>query len=236
MQLPGTPSLLLLFFVLIFVPWLAYRGARRTNSNTVLPSRASMWSSTIILQILLLALAWIVGNTFGYDPFAGPSTIRMRDIGIAIVALASFFLMRLIIRAFRDDEERRKMLVYRIAPRNGSEWALWIVVVLAASISEEVVYRGVTMQILWYSLGNPWLAAVLGALAFAAAHWAQGLKSGVMIFAIAIVMHALVALTRTLILAMTIHAIYDFIAGCLISREATRLGLVRDDTSLNQSA
>lgn len=88
-----------------------------------------------------------------------------------------------------------------------------------ASVREEIAYRGVAMSILWYSLGNPWIAALICAIAFAAAHWAQGAKSGVFIFFLALMMHGLVAITGTLILAMVVHGIYDFVAGYLISRE-----------------
>ena len=126
------------------------------------------------------------------------------------------------------------MLVYRIAPQTSTEWILWTATVLVASISEEVAYRGVTMQILWYSLGDPWVAVLLCAVAFAAAHMAQGLKSSIFIFGFALIMHALVALTGTLILAMIIHAIYDFAAGYLISIEAKRLGIDGNNSTQTQ--
>ncbi len=52
-------------------------------------------------------------------------------------------------------------------------------------VAEEIGYRGVAMSILWYSLGSRWLAGFICAAAFAAAHWIQGAKSGVVLFAIA---------------------------------------------------
>jgi membrane protease YdiL (CAAX protease family) len=94
--------------------------------------------------------------------------------------------------------------------------------VLAASVAEEAAYRGVGMSILWYYLGNPWLAALLCAAAFSLGHSTQGWKSASVIFAMALAFHGLVALTGTLVLAMVVHAIYDFVAGDRIRRDTAR--------------
>ena len=241
MQMPGVPSITVLVVILLVMPWLAFRGAQRRaaalrDPKFRLPPRPVIWISTIVSQLILLTLTWVTGNGFGYAPFDGVGTITLRDVIAAMVALGSFFLMRGIARRFRADDERKKMLVYQIVPRCSVEWILWIAAVIVASISEEVVYRGVTMQILWYSLGNPWAAALICAVAFAAAHWAQGFKSAMFIFAFALVTHLLVWVTGTLILAMIIHAIYDLAAGYLISREAKRLGIPSDDSPQEQPA
>jgi membrane protease YdiL (CAAX protease family) len=114
--------------------------------------------------------------------------------------------------------------VYKLAPRTPRQWALWALAIACASIAEEAFYRGVGMSILWYSLGNPWISALLCAAAFAVAHSVQGLRSTVFIGLIALVKHALVAITGTLLLAMLVHAVYDLIAGWLIAREAETMG------------
>ena len=78
------------------------------------------------------------------------------------------------------------------------------------------------MSILWYVFGSPWPAVLICALGFAAAHWSQGWKSVLAIFLIALVAHALVWFTNTLVLMMIVHAAYDFIAGYLIARDAPK--------------
>jgi membrane protease YdiL (CAAX protease family) len=78
-----------------------------------------------------------------------------------------------------------------------------------AGVSEEAAYRGVLTQVLWHELGNPWIAVFVAAIAFAIAHALQGWKSTLIIFVIACVMHALVWLTGTLVIAMVVHATYD---------------------------
>jgi membrane protease YdiL (CAAX protease family) len=142
---------------------------------------------------------------------------------MAAAALLACFALRQVLRALQPEEQRRRMMVYFLAPRSPREWVGAMAAILVASVAEEAAYRGIGMTILWYWLGNPWLAATLCAFAFALAHWVQGFRSGVFIFALALVMHALCVLTGTLVLAMIVHALYDFVAAGLIAREARRL-------------
>lgn len=228
MHIPGWPSLLFLAYILLLLPWMALQSARRLAAGPEgrpqmqLPSRTAIWTRAIILEGVMLVFALAVGAGFGFEPFYGVSTIGFVEVGAAVLALGLCFLLRFIVRALRSEQERRKLLVFRIAPRTGQEWALWIVTVVFASVTEEIVYRGVAMSILWYMLGNAWIAALISAIGFAGAHWTQGAKSGVVIFFIGLVMQGLVAVTATLVLAMIIHALYDLVAGYLIAREARR--------------
>lgn len=173
------------------------------------------------MQCVLLFLAWRTGSGFDFDIFAAPA-VTARDAVTALAALAACFVLRSLARSIHSEEERRRLMVYSLAPRTPREKALRTATVLVASVAEEAAYRGVGMSILWYALGNPWPAALVSALAFALAHWTQGWKSGIVIFCIALVFHGLVAVTGTLVLAMGVHAIYDFVAGYLIAREARR--------------
>ena len=233
MNVPGTPSLVFLAYLLGILPMMAIASARRIRaveggtSGKLLPSRAAVWAGTLAMLLGVFALAWWVGSGFEFEIFALP-TFGARELIAAIVALGLLFVIRAILRAVRSEEERRKLVVYKLAPRGAREWFLWSAMILAAGVAEEAAYRGVGMQILWYTLGNPWIAAVICSLAFAVAHWMQGHKSCAAIFAIALVMHGLVAFTQTLVLAMIVHAIYDFIAGALIRRQA--------DIDMNQVA
>lgn len=228
MRLPGAGSLVILFWLFVLLPWSALRSARvvaahRAAHGGALPvSRTSIWLSTLLVMALLLLFSWFVGRSFGYDAFAVPP-LGVREYGLAVAALVTCLGLRLVARRMHRPEERRGLVVFAIAPRTADERALAIVVILVASVAEEVAYRGVAMNILWWSLGNPWLAAVACATAFALAHAVQGWKSGLVVFAIALVMHGLVASTGTLVLAMGVHAAYDLIAGHLIRAEALRL-------------
>jgi len=225
MHLPNTASLLFLFYLLLYLPWLARQSAARLRAMREAaapgPSRERIWLSALIGQALLLLLAVLAGRSFGYPFFALPA-LGAREIGAAVAALALYLGLRALSRAWRTEEERRRMMVYFLAPRTPRDWLLWTATVVAASIAEEVAYRGVGMWILEWSLGNAWIAALISAIAFALAHWTQGVKSGLVIFAMALVMQGLVQWTGTLLLAVIVHATYDFIAGVRISRDARR--------------
>ena len=229
MTLPGSPSLVFLLYLLVVLPMAAIRSARVLRAARAgampkaFPTREAIWIRTMISLGALLFLSWMVGRTFDYDLFAAPP-LGARDLALAAGALLACFAQRQALRALRPEEERRRLMVYFLAPRSPREWALAIGTILLAGVAEEAAYRGVGMAILWYGLGSPWLAAFLCALAFALAHWVQGLKSGVLIFVMALVFHALCALTGTLVLAMIIHVIYDVVSAVLIAREARQLG------------
>jgi len=222
--LPGLQSLLFLAFLLLLLPSAAIRSARRLRmagtegTPRPVPSRVRVWSSSLALQGMLLLAAWYTGRGFDYRIFHA-SAIGAAEIGAAVATLGILFLLRARIRARRPAEERKNLAVYRLSPRTPLEWTLWTATVLVASVAEEAAYRGVGMSILWYSLGNPWLAAPICAAAFALAHAVQGWRSMVAIFQIGLLMHALVAVAGTLVLAMAVHAAYDCVAGVLIARE-----------------
>lgn len=227
MRIPGLISLLFLAYLLVLMPLAAFRSAlvlreaRSGAAHQPLPSRASIWTRTTGSLLALLGLAWFTGSGFGYRPFAAPS-IGLAAVLAAVATLVVYFALRAVSRAVRSEAERRGMTVFSLAPRSPREWRLWTLTVLVASVAEEVAYRGVGMEILWYALGNPWLAAGICALAFALAHWTQGWKSAVIVALMALATHGLVAFTGTLVLAMVVHAGYDLVAGVLIAREARR--------------
>jgi membrane protease YdiL (CAAX protease family) len=220
--MPGAPGLAFLAFLLVFVPWMAVRSARRVKAAGIPGSRESVWLGTMLSLAVLFGLAWLVSRGWDDQPFAMPP-LGLREWAAAAAALAACVGIRAIGRATRSAEERKKLLVFRIAPRTPREWALWKLTVLFAAVAEETAYRGVGMAILWHWLGNPWVPSLLLAAAFAMAHALQGWKSGLLVFAIALVMHALVIYTQTLVLAMAVHAVYDLVAGYWIGREAAAL-------------
>jgi membrane protease YdiL (CAAX protease family) len=180
-----------------------------------------MWRGTLLSQGALLLFSWIVAASFGYRLFASPR-LGVREALAGALALTLLFGLRWLLRALRPEHQRTGLMVYRIAPRTTREWSLWLACVTVASVAEEAAYRGVGMSILWFSLGSPWPAALLCALAFALAHMGQGRASVLVIFAVALVMHALVAVTGTLVLAMILHLAFDLVAGITIARESSR--------------
>ena len=228
MQSPGAPSLVFLAFVLVYLPWAALRSRRRLaelraegGAQRKL-TREAVWTSTIVSLLVLLVLAVLVGRSFDYDFFVWPA-LDWQAPAATVGAFAACLLLRQMARKLRTEEERRRALVYIIAPRTPRERALWALACVMAGVAEETAYRGVGMATLWYALGNPWASALILAAAFAVAHAAQGWKSALAVFGIALVMHALVQFTGSLLPAIVVHATYDLVAGAIIARDARRM-------------
>jgi hypothetical protein len=83
----------------------------------------------------------------------------------------------------------------------------------------------VAWSLLTHYTGNTSLAAAICVAAFALHHVTQTWKSVVAIAGIAVFMHALVAFTGTLVLAMGVHALYDLVVAVLIARRAAQIEL-----------
>ncbi|HET8946646.1 MAG TPA: hypothetical protein VFQ07_06655, partial [Candidatus Polarisedimenticolia bacterium] len=150
-MMPDGPSLLFLAFLLGFLPWAAVRSARRVRPALERSGPGSrrgrllVMANTLFAQGLLLLLAWLAGRSFGFRFFAPAAPWAVLP---AAVALAICFGLRALARAWRTEEERRKLVVYRLAPRSAVEWSVYLVLALAASVIEEIAYRGVGAAIL----------------------------------------------------------------------------------------
>jgi membrane protease YdiL (CAAX protease family) len=230
----GLPSDIYLFFLLAFLPFMAIRSARVFNApapadgaprKRPIPSRATMFANTSVMLVMLFLLAWFTARSFGYRIFAY-ETIGARELLAGLVALGVMVALIPVSRMMRTAEALRNAPINRMMPQNPHETAIYSLMAVIAGISEEAAYRGVLTQILWYALGNPWLAMFIAAVAFAVVHGIQGWKSALLVFVIACLMHALVWFTGTLVIAMFVHAIYDLAVPTL--RRKISLGLPKD--------
>ena len=220
--------MLFLFYLLLVLPWMAFRSRQKLNNGREADidrfSDAELdriWRITLINLSIMFVLSWAVGDGFGFRIFVLP-TLNADVILATTAALLLCLLIRRVARRIRPHSERRKLLVFALAPRNRRQWLLKSVVVLCACVAEESAYRGVAWQILSYSTGQHQLAAVICSVAFALAHWVQGWISILMIFFVAVIMHGLVEYSNSLVPAMLVHGVFDFIAIALISREASQ--------------
>src|SRR5688572_17370171 len=201
-SVPGSLELLFLAWMLIGLPLLAIRSARKVREALArdpdqgLPPRISIWMGTVVMLAGLFVFAGIVAGEPWIEAFALPA-LGLREILAVLAALLLLLAIHLCLCASRSEAERRELVVYKLAPRGAREWMVWSAMVVVASIAEEAAYRGVLMSILEWIGVSAWIAALISAVAFAAAHWMQGWKSGLAIFAIALVMHGLVAITHT---------------------------------------
>jgi hypothetical protein len=224
---PSAVGLVLLAHLLVVLPVLVWRSVKQLRAaaaanngpEAVLPvPRSQIFVSTILMLGVLFLLAWLAGRDYRYDVFWFES-IGGRDVVAGLAAFALALALLGVNRAMRTKAERRRTTVYAMLPRSPSEWARYVVMAMAAGVAEEAAYRGVGMYVLSELLGNGWVAALILATAFALAHLIQEWKSVAIIFVMALAMHALVAVTGTLVVAMVVHAGYDIVAGVLGARE-----------------
>lgn len=223
------PEWFLLGYIGLFLPWVAVRSRQRFRAlespdaeareaaEEELPSSPRILTSTLFTLAALALYCWLLAPTWQYDLLGG-APIDANAVEWGVAALAAQIGLLALSRAMRSPEERRRLVIRRLVPRRGRDWGLMLLVIVAAAFAEEASYRGLGMLFLGFLTGNAWLSAFLLAGAFAVAHAVQGRKSMVIVFAMALVMHALVALTGTLVVAMVVHAAYDLGAVVVTAR------------------
>lgn len=214
----GLGSGLYVVYVVVLVPSVAFRSARvfnapRETSNVLvaMPPLTRIYANTLLMLAVLFVFASLTARTFGYRVFALPR-FGANELVAGVCALLFQFAMSYFNLVAWPADDSRGLTVERLLPRTSSEKALYAVTSIVAGVAEEAAYRGVLMSILWYALGNVWLAVFISALAFALGHALQGWKSMAVIFIMACSMHAVVWYTGTLVVAMAVHAVYDLLA------------------------
>jgi membrane protease YdiL (CAAX protease family) len=139
----------------------------------------------------------------------------------AVLALGGIVVMR---PHWRKNVETRDPTVRLFMPTNAAERRLWVMLAVAAGVSEEVTYRGVLFALLWMLTGSGWVAAVIASIVFGVSHAVQGWKTAGIITIIAFLLHGLVAVSGTLYPAIVAHAVYDIVAGLTYGRLGRTLG------------
>ena len=202
-------SAVFVLLMLVVMPIGAVRSksivARRGRSE---PQRADLLTRALLVQLLLFLFAFLVARSEGMAIWA------WRGFGLGTIAIAAGALTFLLTVGalswhLRTPDERRTLWMRHLLPETSGQWALWLLLSLAAGIAEETAYRGVLVVLLASATASFVLAVVLSAAAFAVVHYPQGAKIMGWVFAIGLVMQAVVAATGTLYIAMGVHAVYD---------------------------
>lgn len=233
------PSLLgawLLVWLFVVLPRAAWRSRRVLDAARGSPhartdpdarasapeiTRARILTGTLLVLGLTFAIAWAVARELELGLFAH-ARLGPRELLLGAAALALLLALRLLARVGLSREQRLRRRALAWLPRTRGEWVLFAATSVAAGIAEEAAYRGMAVVVLEWVLGSRLLAIALSALAFAAGHLTQELRSVLVIFALALVLQGLVELTDTLVVAMVVHALYDLLAGWL-AREDVRV-------------
>src|ERR1051326_1157550 len=218
-------SALFVLLVLVVMPIGAVRSkalvsgrATQRRAARSAPGRSDILARALVVQLLLFGLSFFVARPQRMDLWSWTG-VRPTTVGIAIGALGALLGVGALSWRLRTPDERRTLWLRHLLPRTSLQWALWLVVSVAAGIAEETAYRGGLVVLLASLTASFVTAVVLSAFAFALAHYPQGAKSMGWVFAIGLVMQAVVAATGTLYVAMGVHAVYDVTAAILAAGE-----------------
>jgi len=101
-----------------------------------------------------------------------------------------------------------------LMPSTDSGLAWWIVVSLSAGLCEEFLFRGYLIWVLMPFLGW-WGAAAISVVLFAIAHAYQGRKGILTAGIVGVALAATVAIFKSLVPAIALHALIDLSSGCI---------------------
>jgi membrane protease YdiL (CAAX protease family) len=212
------------YFILLhagLIPWSTYRARRRLTGRPTLPPRAKHLTSTLLVQVVLLGLALLIARVCGIGLFPPlwPGPLHLA-VGLAVLAVMLAAMVPLWKRAVAKGDRR----LYFFMPEGRGEKALWVGVAAAAGVGEETTYRGVLYALFLNLAGRWWIAALLSALVFGAAHAFQSRRSMAIIFCFSLIFQTLVLWTGALYVSMLIHVLYDVVAGFTYSRLGREMG------------
>lgn len=218
--MPGPMGWYFLLFMLVLVPWLAFK-TKRTFAEGVYPSRMRVMQSTLLQQAFFGGFAWWTSRLewLRVLPIAAP-----RWDALAAAALFVVVAVLAMWPAWRHTVQLRQRRTLLLMPQGPTERAMWIAVSAAAGVSEELVWRGVLWGLLARVTGDVVLAAAICVAVFSLAHVLQGWRSMALIAVFSALFHVMVWAAGTLAGAMLAHAIYDVIAGFSYARLARDSG------------
>lgn len=200
----------------------AMRSADESAADARGPSRMPLYAQALFTHLLLFLAAVAAARAESVALFASED-LGWRAVVAAVATFAAVVAVGELSWRSRSPEERGRLWVRRILPRTRGERRAWVVVSAGAAIAEEVAYRGAFVAFAAAATGSLTVAVVAAAVAFAAVHAPQGFAGVGYVFVIALLQHALVWFTGTLLLAIVVHFAYDVLAGLWLAR---RHGLV----------
>jgi len=208
-------GLMLLVFAGVFLPILIIKSARRLGTGPLPISRTRFYRQTIIFQLFIAALAAWTAYTHGILAMPLPQWPLLGWSAAAVMYAVTVLTLKL---RWPSRSAASKQRLYDILPHNSGEMVPYVFVCIAAGIAEEFVYRGVMTELAQRLIGIEMVTIVAVSISFAASHATQGLRGMIAVFGIALICHALVLLSQSLIPVMVFHFAYDLTAGMLIPK------------------
>jgi membrane protease YdiL (CAAX protease family) len=190
--------------------------ARASGSGSELP-RLPLYVNALFTHAILFGVAVLAARAGGMPVRIRPS-VDAFDVGAALLTLGAVVALGEMSWRSHSPAERDRLWVRQILPRSAAERRAWVLVSAGAALAEEVAYRGAFVSFALAATGSLPVAIAASAVAFAAVHAPQGLSGVGYVFVIALLHHALVLFTGTLVLAIAVHFVYDVLAGLWLAR------------------
>jgi len=200
----------------IFVPIAAVIQAR-TTPPTRSRQKVKQRLKNSLMTIAFTFLALYVAREEWISVYRRPA-LNITNVLASLGTLVAALVIAELLLTTRTPEQRRRLWVNQIIPRNREERAVWIFSSTVAGVCEEIVYRGVLFILIAAITGSVVVGALASAVSFALAHAKQGRKSVIFIGAVALVFQGLVIVSASLWPAMAVHSLYNIIRGFRASR------------------
>lgn len=207
-----------LFFLFVILP----RSAARSRNVLDTPAgkaitRRRVYLMTMLSMFFVGVLTFMTAWRSDIELFPR----RMLTLGDALVIVIALAL-KLTVGLVRLRTGQVLPRTQKLAPRTPVERILATLLIAQTAVVEECTYRGVAFTLLTWYTGNPWLAALLSAVAFGLAHLLQGGRAAIVAGLHGLSDQAVVAITGYLYPAMIVHFVYDWIFGAALARHAAR--------------
>jgi membrane protease YdiL (CAAX protease family) len=218
------PDHLVVAFLLLVAPaWGAWEYRKFVREARAGKERARVnnfrWTIVNEWVFVLLLLVWwmLAGRSLSALGFVLPPGIRtvaglvLTALGLLLLALQWRAMLRLDERGL-DSLKAQAAAVIDMLPRTAQEHRWFKAVSVTAGICEELVFRGFMTWYLAHWM-SPWLAAVVAAVAFGAAHFYQGLAGVVKTGVTGLIMGLLFVGSGSVLWPMILHAAVDLQGG-----------------------
>lgn len=201
---------------------LAFLGWQRLNHphtpllvQSLLKSGAAISIITFVssLVLLLAFLGFTRVRTHAVRLYLGLRLPSLRDLGIWIAAMAAILVVTGFAASKFEDPRALDFMrgMFTSAQQDHLLWLLAITVTVIAPIGEEITFRGFLFKTIELRFGVI-AAIVTTALGWAALHIQYGFASIASIFVIGLLLGAARHYSRSLILTMILHAIWNGMA------------------------
>ena len=126
---------------------------------------------------------------------------------LAVIITSAAMSVQLYIQQRRGKQSEQLKTQYQALL--GQPFGYRCFIVVTATVTEEVLYRAYAIGVGAVVLGSLWLACVVSVVAFTLAHFRWGLAHLLSVFIAAVVLTALFAITRNVLVCILAHAVVN---------------------------